>query len=88
LVIVDSINTFATRLIANAQLAELVDALVSNTCGKPCRFDSGAGYKNEPFERKAFFVTRALGLSSDIHFFELIGSSGILGGESILSIDF
>lgn len=29
---------------ANAQLAELVDALVSNTCGKPCRFDSGAGY--------------------------------------------
>jgi hypothetical protein len=23
----------------------LVDALVSNTCGKPCRFDSGAGYK-------------------------------------------
>jgi putative endonuclease len=28
-----------------AQLAELVDALVSNTCGKPCRFDSGAGYK-------------------------------------------
>ena len=31
---------------ANAQLAELVDALVSNTCGKPCRFDSGSGYFN------------------------------------------
>ena len=31
---------------ANAQLAELVDALVSNTCGKPCRFDSGTGYVN------------------------------------------
>ena len=30
-----------------AQLAELVDALVSNTCGKPCRFDSGAGYLPE-----------------------------------------
>jgi hypothetical protein len=25
-------------------MAELVDALVSNTCGKPCRFDSGFGY--------------------------------------------
>jgi hypothetical protein len=25
-------------------MAELVDALVSNTCGKPCRFDSGSGY--------------------------------------------
>ena len=27
-----------------ARMAELVDALVSNTCGKPCRFDSGSGY--------------------------------------------
>ena len=26
-------------------MAELVDALVSNTCGKPCRFDSGSGYE-------------------------------------------
>jgi hypothetical protein len=26
-------------------VAELVDALVSNTCGKPYRFDSGPGYK-------------------------------------------
>ena len=25
----------------------MVDALVSNTCGKPCRFESGAGYVNE-----------------------------------------
>jgi hypothetical protein len=32
----------------------LVDALVSNTCGKPCRFDSGSGYKNR-FERGGFF---------------------------------
>jgi hypothetical protein len=23
----------------------LVDALVSNTCGKPCRFEPGSGYK-------------------------------------------
>ena len=23
----------------------MVDALVSNTCGKPCRFESGAGYE-------------------------------------------
>lgn len=29
----------------NAQMAELVDALVSNTSGKPCRFDPGSGYK-------------------------------------------
>jgi hypothetical protein len=35
-------------------MAELVDALVSNTCGKPCRFDSGSGYKNR-FERSGFF---------------------------------
>ena len=27
-----------------AQVAELVDALVSNTSGKPCRFDPGPGY--------------------------------------------
>ncbi len=27
-----------------AQVAELVDALVSNTNGKPCRFDPGPGY--------------------------------------------
>ena len=26
-------------------MAELVDALVSNTCGKPCRFEPGSGYK-------------------------------------------
>ncbi len=26
-------------------MAELVDALVSNTNGKPCRFDPGPGYK-------------------------------------------
>lgn len=31
-------------------MAELVDALVSNTCGKPCRFDSGAGYKAGNFQ--------------------------------------
>ena len=30
---------------ARAQVAELVDALVSNTNGKPCRFDPGPGYK-------------------------------------------
>ena len=29
---------------AKAQVAELVDALVSNTNGKPCRFDPGPGY--------------------------------------------
>ncbi len=32
----------------NAQLAELVDASVSNTDRKLCRFDSGAGYKKKP----------------------------------------
>ena len=31
-------------------MAELVDALVSNTCGKPCRFDSGSGYKTSSKE--------------------------------------
>lgn len=30
---------------SEAQMAELVDALVSNTNGKPCRFDPGPGYK-------------------------------------------
>ena len=30
-----------------ARMAELVDALVSNTCGKPCRFEPGSGYKKE-----------------------------------------
>ena len=34
-------------------MAELVDALVSNTCGKPCRFDSGFGYK--PLRNRRFF---------------------------------
>ena len=34
-------STFAP---AFAQVAELVDALVSNTNGKPCRFDPGPGY--------------------------------------------
>ena len=29
---------------SEAQVAELVDALVSNTNGKPCRFDPGTGY--------------------------------------------
>lgn len=33
------------RLFKNAQLAELVDASVSNTDRKLCRFDSGAGYQ-------------------------------------------
>ena len=32
---------------AKAQVAELVDALVSNTNGKPCRFDPGPGYSSE-----------------------------------------
>ena len=39
-----SLSTFATPSNKNARMAELVDALVSNTCGKPCRFDSGSGY--------------------------------------------
>ena len=34
-------NLLAER---EAQVAELVDALVSNTNGKPCRFDPGPGY--------------------------------------------
>ena len=35
----------AFSLEKQAQVAELVDALVSNTNGKPCRFDPGPGYK-------------------------------------------
>jgi hypothetical protein len=35
-------------------MAELVDALVSNTCGKPCRFDSGSGYK-KPLRNQGLF---------------------------------
>ena len=31
---------------STAQVAELVDALVSNTNGKPCRFDPGPGYRS------------------------------------------
>jgi hypothetical protein len=38
-------------------MAELVDALVSNTCGKPCRFDSGSGYlKNRNYIVNQFFT--------------------------------
>ena len=36
------LHTFSLR--KYAQVAELVDALVSNTNGKPCRFDPGPGY--------------------------------------------
>ena len=38
-------------------MAELVDALVSNTSGKPCRFDSGSGYKSLfTFSKEAFLA--------------------------------
>ena len=41
-------STFAPALTKKqAQVAELVDALVSNTNGKPCRFDPGPGYSSE-----------------------------------------
>ena len=36
------LHAFSTK---SAQVAELVDALVSNTNGKPCRFDPGPGYQ-------------------------------------------
>ena len=36
------LHAFSLR--KHAQVAELVDALVSNTNGKPCRFDPGPGY--------------------------------------------
>ena len=36
------LHAFYTK---SAQVAELVDALVSNTNGKPCRFDPGPGYQ-------------------------------------------
>ena len=36
------LHAFSLR--KQAQVAELVDALVSNTNGKPCRFDPGPGY--------------------------------------------
>jgi hypothetical protein len=36
-------------------MAELVDALVSNTCGKPCRFEPGSGYKASDFFWSFFF---------------------------------
>ena len=39
-----------------AQLAELVDALVSNTCGKPCRFDSGTGYVRPLSNKRPFLI--------------------------------
>jgi hypothetical protein len=39
-----------------ARMAELVDALVSNTCGKPCRFDSGSGYEEGCQFLAAFFI--------------------------------
>ena len=48
-------HIFATRNNKNAQLAELVDALVSNTCGKPCRFDSGAGTLKPLYESREVF---------------------------------
>ena len=42
------------RSVCYARMAELVDALVSNTCGKPCRFDSGSGYLKALLNRRAF----------------------------------
>jgi hypothetical protein len=45
-------------LSAEARMAELVDALVSNTCGKPCRFDSGSGYLKALLKRRAFVFYR------------------------------
>lgn len=39
----------------NAQLAELVDASVSNTDRKLCRFDSGAGYTVGPRNLRGLF---------------------------------
>ena len=40
-----------------ARMAELVDALVSNTCGKPCRFEPGSGYINKKLLfLKSFFL--------------------------------
>ena len=52
----------------SARMAELVDALVSNTCGKPCRFDSGSGYLKASLQRGAFFY----GMGSN--FFKFSGS--------------
>ena len=38
--------TFASELLDRvAQMAESVDALVSNQWSNPCRFDPGSGYK-------------------------------------------
>ena len=39
------LHAFSLR--KRAPVAELVDALVSNTNGKPCRFDPGPGYKKK-----------------------------------------
>lgn len=47
---------FRKTLIQNAQLAELVDASVSNTDRKLCRFDSGAGYIKSSHFFESFFV--------------------------------
>ena len=40
----------------SARMAELVDALVSNTSEKSCRFDSGSGYQKALQKCKAFFI--------------------------------
>ena len=57
-------------------MAELVDALVSNTSGKPCRFDPGSGYLKAPSKEGAFFVAAAeVELSN--------GGSGCCGRDQI-----
>jgi hypothetical protein len=43
----------------------LVDALVSNTCGKPCRFDSGSGYKNLFLTEEVFSILYHSNYSSE-----------------------
>ena len=41
-------------------MAELVDALVSNNCGKPCRFEPGPGYKASLFEKLFLYPVAGL----------------------------
>ena len=62
------IYKFDKSITANARMAELVDALVSNTCGKPCRFDSGFGYKKLFWKEGLFSVSK-----SESNYFRLTG---------------
>ena len=56
-----------TANIANATVAELVDALDSKSSGKPCGFESHFGHQNKNVAKATFFIfTIIMGLEKEV----------------------